>query len=111
MFGRWLLPVAISAAAIAAPLAATACRREPPAAPRVTYPIVARFKCDDFIAVATFNEDRVTLKLPTRELTLPLAISGSGARYADATNEFWNKGDDAMFTLEGRVYNCRVADK
>ena len=106
---RWTVPVVISAAAIAALLAG--CRRqETPPAP-VTYPIRARFNCTDFIAVATFDRDRVTLALPTRELTLPVAVSGSGARYADATNEFWNKGDDATFTLEGRVYNCHVVDK
>lgn len=103
------LPVAICAAAIALSLAA--CHRQPPEPPRVTYPIRARFNCGDFVAAATFNEDRVTLTIPTRELTLPQAISGSGARYADGKQEFWNKGDEATFTLDGRVYNCRVADK
>jgi membrane-bound inhibitor of C-type lysozyme len=104
-----MVPVAISAGAIAALLAG--CQLRETAPPPITYPIRARFNCADFVAVATFDRDRVTLALPSRELTLPVAVSGSGARYADATNEFWNKGDDATFTLEGRVYNCHAVDK
>src|SRR2546430_6738368 len=90
---RSLLTAGLSGAAIAVTLAA--CHHDQSAVPRVTYPIRARFDCGDFVANATFNEDRVTLALPTRQLTLPQAISSSRARYADATNEFWNKGDDA----------------
>jgi len=42
---------------------------------------------------------------------LPLAISASGARYSDGTNEFWNKGDMAMITINGKSYtNCKLVN-
>ncbi len=42
---------------------------------------------------------------------LPLALSASGARYSDGTNEFWNKGDMAMITINGKSYtNCKLVN-
>ena len=53
---------------------------------------------------ATFYANSVNLKLSDgRSLTVPQAMSASGARYAnkDETFVFWNKGDTA-FVTEGK---------
>jgi membrane-bound inhibitor of C-type lysozyme len=65
----------------------------------------AVFKCDGGKSIdATFYADKVDLKLSDgRSLTVPQAMSASGARYANAdeTFVFWNKGDTA-FVTEGK---------
>jgi len=50
--------------------------------------------------------------LPGGTLSLPLAQSASGARYADHRgNEFWTKGDTGTLTREGgRKVDCVRAD-
>lgn len=62
----------------------------------------AVFKCEDGKSIhATFYPDEVELKLSDgRDMKLPQAISGSGARYAnkDESFVFWNKGDTAFVT-------------
>jgi membrane-bound inhibitor of C-type lysozyme len=63
---------------------------------------VAKFACHDGKTIdASFYADRVELKLSDgRDLKLPQAMSGSGARYAnkDESLVFWNKGDTAFIT-------------
>ena len=65
----------------------------------------AIFKCQGGKSIeATFYASSVGLKLSDgRSLTVPQAMSGSGARYAnkDETFVFWNKGDTA-FVTEGK---------
>jgi membrane-bound inhibitor of C-type lysozyme len=62
----------------------------------------ATFTCKGGKTIAaTFYPDKVELKLSDgRSLTLPQAMSASGARYAnkDETFVFWNKGDTAFIT-------------
>jgi membrane-bound inhibitor of C-type lysozyme len=78
----------------------------------------AKFKCDGGKTIdATFYADKVDLKLSDgRDLTVPQAMSASGARYANAdeTFVFWNKGDTA-FVTEGKdgkqTYSDCVAAK
>ncbi|WP_431557072.1 MliC family protein [Methyloceanibacter sp.] len=65
----------------------------------------AVFKCKEGKSIeATFYADKVDLKLSDgRAMTVPQAMSASGARYANAdeTFVFWNKGDTA-FVTEGK---------
>ncbi len=78
----------------------------------------ARFACKDGKSIdATFYADKVDLKLSDgRSMSVPQAMSGSGARYANAdeTFVFWNKGDTAWVT-EGsdqkETYSGCVASK
>ena len=51
------------------------------------------------------------LAIGCRSITLPQAISGSGARYADAQgNELWTKGmEDGTLTLAGEPPRTCVA--
>lgn len=60
------------------------------------------FKCQGGKSIeATFYASSVSLTLSDgRSLTVPQAMSGSGARYAneDETFVFWNKGDTAFVT-------------
>ena len=60
------------------------------------------FKCKDGKSIeATFYASSVDLKLSDgRSMTVPQAISASGARYANADESFvfWNKGDTALVT-------------
>jgi membrane-bound inhibitor of C-type lysozyme len=74
--------------------------------------ITAEFFCDkDQTISAIFKTRSVSLVLSDgRKVDLPQAISGSGARYANADESFvfWNKGDTA-FIQEGELYtfeNC-----
>ena len=78
----------------------------------------ADFKCADGKSIAaTFYAASVALKLSDgRSMTVPQAMSASGARYAkkDETFVFWNKGDTA-FVTEGKdgkeTYSGCVAAK
>ena len=63
-----------------------------------------RWTCDGMTFEAAFDIEgrRVELALPDGPLSLPLAISASGARYLDHRgNEFWTKGDGGTLTREG----------
>lgn len=44
-----------------------------------------------------------TLLLPEKPITLPQVISASGARYAADGEEFWNKGENAIYSKNGVV--------
>ena len=59
------------------------------------------------------DPDTAVLAIGDRVLTLPLAVSGSGARYADAEgNELWTKGmEDGRLTLAGEPPRTCVAAK
>jgi len=51
--------------------------------------------------VAVFDNaaDTVTVTLPGgRTVTLPRAVSGSGARYSDGTDTFWDHHGEGTFT-------------
>jgi len=73
----------------------------------------ATFKCKDGKSIeATFFADSVALKLSDgRDMEVPQAMSGSGARYAtkDESFVFWNKGDTA-FVTEGSDDNQTYSD-
>lgn len=81
--------------------------------------IRAHFACTDGKAIdATFingTRSSVRLKLSDgRELSLPQALSASGARYAnkDESVVFWNKGDTAFVEEAGKTtYADCVASK
>jgi membrane-bound inhibitor of C-type lysozyme len=66
----------------------------------------ATFNCKDGKSIdATFYTDKVELKLSDgRSLSLPQAMSASGARYAnkDESFVFWNKGNTAFITEGAR---------
>lgn len=68
--------------------------------------IKATFNCKAGKTIAaTFSANSVKLRLSDgRSLTVPQALSGSGARYAntDESFVFWNKGDSAFIT-EGKA--------
>ncbi|UHQ19258.1 YbaY family lipoprotein [Lysobacter sp. KIS68-7] len=60
--------------------------------------------CGEMTFAADFDMagGRVDLQLPEGAMSLPLAQSASGARYADHRgNEFWTKGDKGTLTREG----------
>lgn len=65
---------------------------------------VSHWQCGPVSVDTQFNQsdDTVSLSFSGRRLQLPIAMSGSGARYADKQgNEFWSKGDSASLTLLG----------
>lgn len=63
------------------------------------------YQCGDLRLEVRFRDQDVEILLPDRILTLPAAVSASGARYADDRgNGFWSKGSgSAMFTQVGAV--------
>ncbi|MFA5165913.1 MAG: MliC family protein [Candidatus Paceibacterota bacterium] len=70
--------------------------------------ILAVFNCDGGVSIkAEFNNNepqKVSLEISDgRKIELPRAMSGSGARYADAQESFvfWNKGDTAFIEENG----------
>lgn len=71
--------------------------------------INAVFTCPDQRTIITtfhLSDDTVDIKLSDgREITLPRAISASGARYANADESivFWNKGDTAFIEENGTI--------
>lgn len=72
-----------------------------------TQDINAVFDCPDGKSITTtfhLSDDTVDIRLSDgRELTLPRAISASGARYADESIVFWNKGDSAFIEENGII--------
>lgn len=63
------------------------------------------WQCGDSRVGATFDAatEKVALSINGRMLSLPLARSASGARYADEQgNEFWTKGGSGTLTLAGK---------
>ena len=72
-------------------------------------PLPTNWQCGDLRVGAAFDNvaNNVTLTYGGRSRVLPLATSGSGARYADdAGNEFWTKGDSGTLTLDGEKHEC-----
>ena len=75
-------------------------------------PILADYRCEDGTRFqATFlNKDglpaEAVLVFPDRTLRLPIALSGSGSRYAKGETVFWIKGDDASLTMPERSTTC-----
>lgn len=71
------------------------------------------WQCGEVRVSADFSDkERTTLSFNGRNLVLPLAMSGSGARYADGKgNEFWTKGDSGTLSLTGEERReCNTAD-
>jgi membrane-bound inhibitor of C-type lysozyme len=96
----------LAAFAVAMLIAGSAAAAETPVAR-------ATFNCKDGKRVdATFYADKVELKLSDgRSLSLPQAMSASGARYAnkDESFVFWNRGNTAFIT-EGAQGNETYSD-
>ena len=91
------------------PVVLTVARVLDPAAPPPRVNSVVGFKCDDFSFLAKFFADKVEIALAGRTLSLPQVLSASGARYSDGRSTFWNKGDSALFHMNGVDYKgCRV---
>ncbi|BCT94085.1 hypothetical protein LYSHEL_31120 [Lysobacter helvus] len=65
-----------------------------------------------FAAVFDMTNGRVELALPDGALSLPQAVSASGARYNDHLgNEFWTKGSSGTLTRAGgKKSDCVQAD-
>lgn len=121
------LPAAALAAALAAcqpsapPPAQTAANDEAPSAAAGPADGLApgeriNFQCNELAVGATFDESSETMRLSYsgQRLELPLAVSASGARYADeAGNEFWSRGlDEATLTLAGEERRqCNRSDR
>ena len=99
-----VLGISVLAAGLAAALVA-------PVAADEADGVIAKVKyvCDDNKTIdATYLQDKVDLVLSDgRTESLPQAMSGSGARYANADESFvfWNKGDTAFIT-EGTDANA-----
>ena len=70
----------------------------------------AAFKCDDIEFIAKFGADKVQILLAGRTLMLPQVVSGSGARYSDGRNTFWNKGNEAALEINGTSYKGCISD-
>lgn len=74
-------------------------------------PRTVAYRCTgDGNLTARFHEGTVRLFLPGRSVLFPLAVSASGARYAGAGGEFWDKGGQARLTLDGRQRDCVALD-
>jgi len=72
--------------------------------------ISARFRCADSSEVAAdFHRgppSSVVLTIVDLRIILPQVRSADGARYADSTAEFWNKGRGATFTRGDHRTTC-----
>ncbi len=100
-----LIPLLLSALGCGSETPATEDRRS---APQPAFPIDARFECDGLIVPVTFYQDRAALTLAEGEVTLPQAVSASGARYTDGRVTFWNKGSEATLESSGTTRTCRT---
>lgn len=64
------------------------------------------FDCESGYSFSVrFKEQKeAVLTLPDKTVTLPRAISGSGARYAEGNTVFWTKGEGARLETGNKVY-------
>jgi membrane-bound inhibitor of C-type lysozyme len=56
---------------------------------------------------ARYSSDSVALRLPDGSATLPIALSGSGSRYANDSLEFWEHAGTARLTRRGKIIHDR----
>lgn len=71
------------------------------------------YGCDNnYQFLARVGQDSTWLTLPGgRSVTVPIAISASGARYTDGTVTYWSKGDSAIFEVGDTSYaHCAVME-
>ena len=95
-------------------LALAACQSPPTAPASGAAPAPTYWQCGDQRIGARFDTaaQQVALDIDGTVLTLPLAVSASGARYADtAGNTFWSKGPDATLTLASKDVACRQVEQ
>jgi putative lipoprotein len=76
--------------------------RSPVAAPPPSQVLV--FVCDEGEFRVRMSMDQVELVLPDRTLVLPQVAAASGAKYQEGRTVFWNKGNEARFEIDGKVY-------
>ena len=70
-------------------------------------------QCGEQRIQVKFADDQAHLQLNDQTLTLDLVKSASGARFQlanDSNTEFWNKGDMALLTVNGKAYPECVSD-
>lgn len=88
----------------------------PPKQPSTAAPApvasITRWRCDEILVTARYHDEKADLSFSGRTLQLPIARSGSGARYADDKgNELWSKGNEGTFTLTGQEKrDCAVTE-
>lgn len=100
---RRLLPF-VAAACLAACQPATPVQTGEDAAEAAQADARYNFQCNELAVGVTYADggERAVLAYSGRRLALPIAVSASGARYADdAGNEFWSRGDEATLVLAG----------
>jgi putative lipoprotein len=62
------------------------------------------FVCDEGEFRVRMSPGQVELVLPNRTLVLPQVAAASGAKYQEGRTVFWNKGNEARFEIDGKVY-------
>ncbi len=69
-----------------------------------------RYTCEDGTQLTVVFEGMKAARLTIgkRTIVLPIAMSGSGSRYADATMTFWIKGNSAMLTRGAVTTECHT---
>ena len=70
----------------------------------------AQWRCGEEIFTTRSAPGLAAIHHAGRVFALPQVISASGARYADAGIQFWNKGAAARIEIDGRIFaDCRIA--
>lgn len=62
------------------------------------------FVCDACEILVRTSPGQAELVLPDRTLVLPQVPAASGAKYQEGRKLFWNKGDEALFEIDGKTY-------
>jgi heat shock protein HslJ/membrane-bound inhibitor of C-type lysozyme len=62
------------------------------------------FVCDEGEFFVRMSPGQVELVLSDRTLVLPQVPAASGAKYQEGRTVFWNKGNEARFEIDGKVY-------
>ena len=60
--------------------------------------------CGTIIHATYYTNNTVNLKFPdNHSLILPIAVSGSGARYANDRYQWWEHQGEATYSIDGKV--------
>lgn len=103
MFAAIVLVGCRAEQAAVAPAAGSRAAAAPDAANRV-----ARFACEDLTVSVLFDGSRALLTMGPSTIALQQEPAASGARYSGGGTLFWNKGNEATLTHDGRTHTCRV---
>lgn len=77
---------------------------------------VAYYQCNEFSVQSRMQANQLELAFNNESYTLNRVVAASGEKYqlnaqGQPAIDFWQKGDEAMLTIDGETFNCQVQEQ